>query len=38
MALHDWAEKSKKIGGQMKIEKVLKENKLEEFKKFVDKF
>lgn len=35
---YDWAEKSKKKGGQMKIEKVLKENKLEEFKKFVGEF
>lgn len=37
-AFYNWAEKSKKKGGQMKIEKVMKEEKLFKFKKFIENY
>ena len=38
VAFYDWAEQSKKKGGQMKIEKVMKEKKLSEFKEFIKSY
>ncbi len=35
---YDWAEQSKKKGGQMKIEKVMNEEKLTDFKNFVKNY
>ncbi len=37
-AFYAWAEQSKKKGGQMKIEKVMKAEKLKDFKRFVEDF